>query len=155
MRQIMTAGVLACALALTAGCGGQAETDDMGTATETTATPSDRPSDTPTTEASPSEEPTAEESEHEHGHEGAVVEMTLRDGQVTPSGDRVEATAGEPITVVVDADAPGELHVHSAAGTTIAFEPGVSEHTFTVDRPGVVEVELHDPALIVVQLEVR
>jgi plastocyanin len=153
MRHIVTAGVLACALALTAGCDGEADTDDTGTATETTATPSDGPSDTPTTEASLSEEPTAEESEHEH--EGTVVEMTLKDGQVTPNGDRVEATAGEPITFVVDADAPGELHVHSAAGTTIAFEPGVSEHTFTVDRPGVVEVELHDPALIVVQLEVR
>jgi hypothetical protein len=151
MRHIVTAGALACALALTAGCGGEADTDDTATATE--ATSAATPSETPTTEATPSEKPTAEESEHQH--EGTVVEMTLKDGQVTPNGDRVEARAGEPITFVVDADAPGELHVHSAAGTTFAFEPGVSEHTFTVDRPGVVEVELHDPALIVVQLEVR
>jgi hypothetical protein len=151
MRQLMTAGVLACALAMTAGCGGEADPDDTTTATETTSAAT--PSEAATSETSPSEEPTPEESEHQHG--GTVIEMTLQDGQVTPSGDRVEATAGQPITFVVDADAPGELHVHSAEGTTIPFEPGVSEHTFTVDRPGVVEVELHDPPLVVVQLEVR
>jgi glucose/arabinose dehydrogenase len=147
MRHIMTAGVLACALALTAACGGESATDDTTTTTETTSTPSE----TATTEASPSEEGSTEEPEPE----GTVVEMTFEHGHVTPNGDRVEATAGEPITFVIDADAPGELHVHSAAGTMIAFGPGVSEHTFTVDRPGIVEVELHDPPLIVVQLEVR
>jgi hypothetical protein len=154
MRHIMTAGVLACALALTAGCGGEADTDDTATATETTtSTPSAMPSETPTTEATPSEEPPAEESEHHH--EGTVVEMTLKDGLVTPNGDRVEATAGEPITFRIDADTFGELHVHSTPEQTISFEAGASAHEIVIDRPGVVEVELHDPALIVVQLEVR
>ncbi|MGI8646434.1 MAG: hypothetical protein ACR2JD_08960 [Nocardioides sp.] len=74
---------------------------------------------------------------------------------MTPTGDRVEVTAGEPITFVIDADAPGELHVHSAEGTEIAFEAGVSEHDVTVAQPVVVDVELHEPELVVVQLEVR
>jgi hypothetical protein len=140
MRHILTAGALACVLALGAGCG-----DDDTTATETTATPSETAT-TPEESPSPSEEATPE---------GTRIEVTLEDGKVTPSGDRVQATAGEPITFVITADAPGELHVHSAEGTEIEFEPGTSEHEVTVAQPGVVEVELHDPELIVVQLEVR
>jgi len=146
MRHILTAGALACVLALGAGCGDDAGDDDT-TATETTSAAS--PSETATTpeeSASPSEEATPE---------GTRIDVTLKDGKVTPSGDRVQATAGEPITFVITADAPGELHVHSAEGTEIEFEPGTSEHEVTVAQPGVVEVELHDPELIVVQLEVR
>ena len=144
MRHILTAGALACVLAIGAGCGDDAG-DDEPTATEATATPSETAT-TPEDSASPSEQATPE---------GTRIEVTLKDGKVTPSGDRVQATAGEPITFVITADAPGELHVHSAEGTEIEFEPGTSEHEVTVAQPGVVEVELHDPELIVVQLEVR
>ena len=53
---------------------------------------------------------------------------------MTPAGDRVEAKAGEPITFEIDADAPGELHVHSTPEHEIEFEPGTSTHE-VVDRP--------------------
>ena len=116
MPHIMTAAVLACALALTTACGSDA--------TETT--------------------PAA-----------TVIEVTLADGQVTPAGDRVRAAAGEPITLRIDADVAGELHVHSVPESEIAFDAGTSEHEITIDQPGVVEVELHEPPLVVVQIEVR
>ena len=147
MRHILTASALAAVLLLGTGCGDGAGADDT-TATETTpaATPGDTASPDESASASASAEPSAE---------GTRIEVTLEDGKVTPSGDRVAVTAGEPITFVVTADAPGELHVHSAEGTEIEFEPGTSEHEVTIAQPGVVEVELHDPELIVVQLEVR
>jgi glucose/arabinose dehydrogenase len=148
MRHIMTAAALACVLALAAGCGDDAGTADTATSADpTSSTPSASSSASASDEASPTEKTTPEPP-------GTVIEMTLKDGAVTPSGDRVEVAAGEPITFVITADAPGELHVHSAEGPEIEFEPGTSEHEVTIDQPGVVEVELHDPELIVVQLQV-
>ena len=81
--------------------------------------------------------------------------MTLKDGQVTPNGDRVKVGIDQPITFKVDSDTAGELHVHSTPDHSIEFEAGQSEDTFTIDSPGVVEVELHDPAVVVVQLQVQ
>jgi len=146
MRHILSASLLACVLALGAACGSD-DPDDGTTATETTSdsTPEETPTSTEES-ASPSPDPTPG---------GTRIDVTLEDGKVTPSGDRVEVTAGEPFTFVITADAPGELHVHSAEGTEVEFEAGTSEHEVTVAQPGVVEVELHDPELVVVQLEVR
>jgi len=152
MRHLLTAAALVCVLAVTAACGADETQDENPTATETTATEPAPPSVSATPEESetPSEEP-----EPEPEPEGTVIEMTLADGKVTPAGDRVQAEAGEPITFVIDADTGGELHVHSTPESEISFEAGVSEHEIVVDQPGVVEVELHEPALVVVQLEVR
>ena len=83
------------------------------------------------------------------------VEVTIKDGDVTPKGDRVEVEAGQPVEFVVDSDVAGELHVHSTPDHEVAFEPGETSDTVTIDRPGVVEVELHDPAVVVVQLQVQ
>lgn len=84
-----------------------------------------------------------------------VVEVTVKDGTVSPNGDRVKAGLGQPITFRIDADAPGELHVHSTPDRSIEFEAGQSEDTFTLDKPGVVEVELHEPPVVVVQLQIQ
>ena len=90
------------------------------------------------------------------GEPGAtVIQVTVHDDQVTPNGERVEVEAGEPITFEIDADAPGELHVHSTPDHEIEFEAGTSTHEVEIDQPGIVEVELHGPDLVVVQLEVR
>lgn len=147
MRHLMTAGTLVCILALT-GCGTDEADDETATSTQATATSTDLPSETATPEASapPSEEPEPQ---------GTVIEMTLSAGQVTPAGDRVEAAVGEPITFRIDADVAGELHVHSTPESEISFAAGTSEHEVTIDQPGIVEVELHEPSLVVVQLEVR
>jgi len=137
MRHITTAGMLVAVLALTAACGSD-EVAEEATAAETTASESETPTEEPEPEP-----------------EGTVIEMTLAGGKVTPAGARVEAAAGEPITFVIDADTAGELHVHSTPESEIAFDAGRSEHELVLDQPGVVEVELHDPPLVVVQLEVR
>lgn len=155
MRHTMMAAALLAALTLVAGCGSEDSTSGTPSPSEITGSASETPSESPSAEASesPSEEPEATSEEPEAA--GTVIEVTLADGKVTPAGDRVEAVAGEPITFRIDADVAGELHVHSAAGDEIAFQAGTSEHQVVIDQPGVVEVELHDPPLIVVQLEVR
>ncbi len=86
---------------------------------------------------------------------GTTIDVTYQDGKVSPSGERVQVALDSQVTFNIDADAPGELHVHSAAGDEIEFDAGKSEHTLTVEQPGIVEVELHGPDLVVVQLEVE
>lgn len=137
MRQRLLLVALAGVLCLPA-CGSEtAESPETsGAATATASTPS--------ASASP---PAASDE--------VLVEVTIEDGNVDPAGDRVQAATGEPISFVIDSDSPGELHVHSTPEHSIAIEPGRTEQTITIDQPGVVEVELHDPEVVVVQLEVR
>ena len=90
-------------------------------------------------------------------NEGDSVAVTVtREGDsFTPNGERVELAVGETLTLTITADEAGELHVHSTPEQEIAYEEGTSEHEITIDRPGVVEVESHEPDQIVLQLEVR
>ena len=53
------------------------------------------------------------------------------------------------------ADAAGEIHVHRTPEQEYVYGNGTTTLKLTpIDRPGVVEVETHDPQLVVVQLEV-
>ena len=90
-------------------------------------------------------------------NEGDSVAVTVtREGDsFTPNGERVELAVGQTLVLTVTADEAGELHVHSTPEQEIAYEEGTSEHEITIDRPGVVEVESHEPDQIVLQLEVR
>ncbi len=83
------------------------------------------------------------------------VTVTREGDSVTPNGERVELGVDETLVLTVTADEAGELHVHSTPEQEIAYDEGTSEHEITIDRPGVVEVESHEPDLIVLQLEVR
>ncbi len=98
-------------------------------------------SDEPATDSQAPQEPTA-------------VEITVEDGTITPKGDRIEVGVGEEVTFTVTSDAAGEVHVHSTPETSFSYEEGTTEETLTFERPGVVEVEAHDPDQLIVQLEV-
>ena len=86
--------------------------------------------------------------------DSTTVDITFSDGSVTPNGERVEVKAGEPIELVVEADEPGELHVHSSPEQELEYDAGTTTLKLTVDQPGVVDVESHDPKVVVLQLEV-
>jgi hypothetical protein len=132
-RLAPAAAVLA-ALALTTACGSSGSTssaDDDGH--DLTAQP------TPAT-ASPS---------------GTVVRIKIAGDTVDPTGSRVQVKRGEPVTLLIDADKAGELHVHSSPEQHIEFPAGTSAATLTLDQPGVVEVEDHALDKLIVQLEVR
>jgi hypothetical protein len=90
-------------------------------------------------------------------NEGDSVAVTVtREGDsFTPNGERVELSVDQTLVLTVTADEAGEMHVHSTPEQEIAYEAGTSEHEITIDRPGVVEVESHEPDTVVLQLEVR
>ena len=80
---------------------------------------------------------------------------TIDGGEVTPQGDRVPVTKEAPVTLEVTSDVAGELHVHAAEEQTFDFEAGSTDIELALDQPGIVDVELHDPDVLVLQLEVR
>jgi hypothetical protein len=89
--------------------------------------------------------------------DGDSVAITIkREGdEFTPNGERVELAVDQTLVLTIDADEAGELHVHSTPEQEIQYDAGTSEHELTIDRPGVVEVESHEPPLVLLQLEVR
>ncbi|MBM7515774.1 hypothetical protein [Nocardioides nitrophenolicus] len=87
--------------------------------------------------------------------EVVTVDITVKDGAITPKGDRVKVAAGQKIDLVVTSDTAGSLHMHSDPEQEFPYDVGTETFPITIDRPGVIEVESHDPPQIIVQLEVR
>lgn len=83
---------------------------------------------------------------------GTTVDITIKGTTITPNGDRVKATGGTPVTLHIDSDRKGELHVHSTPEQEIAFPKGRSTRRLTIDKPGIVDVEDHALESVVVQL---
>ncbi len=136
------------ALALATGCGAEEE-PPAPAAPATSASTSGSASPEETTPETPSE--TATEAE---APEGVTVEMTVKDGEISPSGERVEVGVGETVTFRVTSDRAGEMHVHSTPEQEYAYAVGKTDIELSIDRPGVVEVEDHDAGLVIVQLQV-
>jgi hypothetical protein len=78
----------------------------------------------------------------------------VKDGKVTPDGDRVKASVGKPITLHIEADSAGQIHVHSTPEQEIDFPRGTSTKKLTIDKPGIVDVEDHALDQVIVQLQV-
>ena len=85
-----------------------------------------------------------------------TIDITVEGEDLTPNGERVEVAVGQPIELVVTADAEGEIHVHSDPEQELKYGAGINTlPTFTIDKPGVVEVESHALEKTIVQLEVK
>lgn len=84
-----------------------------------------------------------------------TIDITFEDGSVTPNGDRVDVKVGQPIDLVVTADEPGELHMHTDPEQSISYEAGTKTYQVEIDRPGVVVVESHELDKTVVSLAAR
>lgn len=142
----LTALAVSVVLALSlSGCGENESDSDSAAAPEPSASQSSEqePSATESPTTAPAEEP------------DDAIQITFEGNTVSPNGDRVKVSAGEKITLAVTADAPGELHVHSTPEQVLAYNPGTSDLSLTLDVPGIVEVESHELGVVVVQLEVR
>jgi hypothetical protein len=84
-----------------------------------------------------------------------TIDVTIEGDSVTPNGDRVEVKVGQPIELVVKADAEGEIHVHSDPEQELEYGSGTTTlKAFTIDKPGIIEVESHALEKTIVQLEV-
>ena len=84
-----------------------------------------------------------------------VIDIAFADGSVSPNGDRVEVDKGQPVELVVKADEPGEIHVHSTPEQELEYGAGTTTLKLSIDRPGVVDVEAHELEVTIVQLEVH
>ncbi|MBL0749761.1 hypothetical protein JI751_19235 [Nocardioides sp. G10] len=84
-----------------------------------------------------------------------AVTVTREGDEFTPNGERVELGVDQTLVLTIESDEAGELHVHSTPEQEIAYDAGTSEHELVIDRPGVVEVESHEPDVVLLQLEVR
>ena len=129
--------VLVLAASLSA-CGGDGDTDPPATDQSSSSSPSDS-SDSGSTSTGG----------------GAAVTVTREGDSFTPNGERVELGVDQTLVLTIEADEAGELHVHSTPEQEISYDAGTSEHEIVIDRPGVVEVESHEPDVILLQLEVR
>ncbi len=135
-------------LPLLAACGGAASTSAQAQPTRpATGTPSgsvtSAPADTPTPSTAT---PTGCATE---------LQITVKGTRVTPAPGTTEVAAGCAVRLTVTADRPNELHVH-VADVVEPLAPGRPlTVTFTAGQPGVYEVELHDPELLLVKLAVR
>ena len=129
--------VLVLAASLSA-CGGDGDTDAPATDQSASSSSSDSSSESPSST-----------------DEGVAVTVTREGDSFTPNGERVELGIDQALVLTIEADEAGELHVHSTPEQEIAYDAGTSEHEIVIDRPGVVEVENHEPDVILLQLEVR
>lgn len=151
---------LAVVVAMTvAGCGGSDESMQTSEGTPSpTATPSTPSQSTPSpstpSESSPSP---SSRSESTPADDAVEIEVEVENGQVTPSGQRVDVEVGQPIRFVVDSDAADEIHVHSTPEHTFTFPAGADDRTFEfkLTQPGVVEAELHELGDVVVTIAAR
>lgn len=81
------------------------------------------------------------------------IEITF-EGDEAPEVQRVPVAVGEKVEIVIKSDQAGELHVHSDPEEELEYEAGTTTLTVTVDQPGVVDIERHEPEALVLQLEV-
>ncbi len=134
---------LAVALLL-AGCAAAPATPTTS-ATPTGGTGPASSSPAPSPADSPSPEPSMT---------AAVIEISLKDGKVTPSGDRVALPKGTVLRLRITSDRQDELHVHGY-DIGIAVKPGGTvTRDITLDKVGRFEIESHEPPLTVIQLVV-
>ena len=86
----------------------------------------------------------------------ATVEIAITGDEITPNGEERAVAVGQEVDLVVTADAPGEIHVHSDPEQEFAYEGTGDPETFSmsIDRPGQVEVESHTLDRLIVKLVV-
>lgn len=90
------------------------------------------------------------------GPNAVVVDIAVKDGKVTPQGERVDVTVGQTVTLHITSDTEEEIHVHSDPEHEYEIAPSDDvERSFTIKTPGQVAVEAHHLDVTVAQLVVK
>ena len=134
-RAVAPGVAAAAAVLLLAGC--SAGTDSAS------APPASAPASPAAATAAPSATPA-----------GTVIQVRYAGGEVTGVDQRVPVPLGETVVLRVTSDVAEEIHVHGY-DVVVDLQPGVpAEATFTADKPGSWEVELHDAGRPLFQMRV-
>jgi hypothetical protein len=87
---------------------------------------------------------------------GLTIDVTIANGQVTPTNASLQAKVKEQITLRVTSDAPDELHVHSVPDHKFTVAAARNQtFRFSVDVPGKVDLELHHLKRTVATIQVQ
>jgi hypothetical protein len=114
---------------IAAGCGGSDSSDNAAGTTSSGQPSTVIPSDMSNEQAPPTR---------------LIVDVTIKDGKVTPTNEQLEAGVKQQIIIRINSDAADELHVHSTPEHSFNVEAKpMQSFQFTVDVPGKVDVELH------------
>lgn len=83
--------------------------------------------------------------------------ITVTGHDVVPPPATIKALPGQTVRLTLTTDRGGEIHVHAAEPALEApVTPGTRTYTFDlVSQPGVYEVELHHPDLLLVSIAVQ
>lgn len=82
------------------------------------------------------------------------VDLTIRGKTITPNNQRITAKVGSTITLHVDADHAGEIHVHSTPEQHLDYAQGTSTLYVALPTPGVVAIEDHSADITILRVEV-
>ena len=134
-----------CAAALV-GCAAAADQAGSGaaSASEPAPTATSRSDPTGTTTSTPT--PSARTR---------TVRITVTGTDIEPPPGRVELPVGSSLRLVVTVDRADQLHVHGFDVEKPVAAGRPTSITLTGRDPGVYEVELHEPALLLTRLVVR
>lgn len=127
-----------------------ASTDTTPKSTSQTSSAMPSASTTPT--------PTASASKHAEEaptSAGPSLNITIGGEEIEPNAQEIDLAAGEKLTIEVQSDRAGELHVHSTPEQLVKFDAGTTSTQLVVETPGTVEVEEHDTGAVVALIEVR
>ena len=134
--------LLTAAALITAGCGGSNSSENASGSASSSSQPSTvGPSDMSNDQAPPTR---------------LVVDVTIKDGKVTPTNEQLQAGVKEQIVIRVNSDVADELHVHSTPEHSFNVEAKpMQSFQFTVDVPGKVDVELHKLSQTIATIRVQ
>lgn len=139
MRMLPTAVAALLLAGSLAACGSTEEPTGGASATESSESVSESASESPKGDGS--------------GDNAGTVEIVIEGGEVEPAGERVEAEVGSELLLKITADQPGSMHVHSHPEQEIHFGKGTTTAAVAIEQPGIIEVELHEPTVVVLQIQ--
>lgn len=86
-----------------------------------------------------------------------TIDITVRGGKVTPSGEKIDVDRGQTVVLNVMSDSNDEVHAHTAGdGYELEVRAGQpARGQFVAGDTGTFEVELHELDLVVAILVVR
>ena len=158
---------LTAALAL-AGCGGETTTTEPEPAASSSSTPTSASPSPSTGETGPSSRPSGRPSKKPSTKPsttltktpaptpvGMVIDVTVQGDQVSPQAEVIEADIDKPITLQIESDRAGEMHVHASPEQYVEFGPGSTTAQIRFENPGAIDVEEHDTGALVLKILVQ
>ena len=105
----------------------------------------------------PAASPTAAAASSSHVARSLNIDITIRAGDVSPSGHKLDVIRGDTIELEIDSDQDDTIHAHTAdGGYTVKVHAGqLARGQFTASDTGSFEIESHKLDKIIIILNVR